>query len=224
MSGSMGPGWNRAHHYHVPPPPPHHHHLCPHHSLCHCHWYHEGPLRVGPGPGVQVETLFLAGRPPTFSLPRLLHIRLWVIFIFTVIIGFFIVIFIVISVINVVIVIVTNFLSLPMPPTYPCQWTVSAVSGSVSEWVVDSFRFGDSYRISELCELVWASLFLPQTKSTLFVSHHFKFCSTYQWISYFHVLEPCLLVIFIFWASLSISSYALLRTSQIHQLVKWRKG
>ena len=32
------------------------------------------------------------------------------------------------------------------PSTYPCQ----SVGGSVS----DSFRFGDSYRISELCELV----------------------------------------------------------------------
>ena len=26
-------------------------------------------------------------------------------------------------------------------------------SGSVSEWVIDSFRFGDSYRISKLCDL-----------------------------------------------------------------------
>ena len=33
------------------------------------------------------------------------------------------------------------------PSTYPCQW----VSQSVSQWV-DSFRFGDSYRISELVE------------------------------------------------------------------------
>ena len=32
------------------------------------------------------------------------------------------------------------------PSSYPCQ----SVSGSV----IDSFRFGDSYRISELCELV----------------------------------------------------------------------
>ena len=32
------------------------------------------------------------------------------------------------------------------PSTYPCQ--------SVVEWVIDSFRFGDSYRIFELCELV----------------------------------------------------------------------
>ena len=29
-----------------------------------------------------------------------------------------------------------------------------SVSGSVSEWVIDSFRFRDSYLISELCELV----------------------------------------------------------------------
>ena len=32
------------------------------------------------------------------------------------------------------------------PSTYPCQ--------SVGEWVIDSFRFGDSYRMSELCELI----------------------------------------------------------------------
>ena len=32
------------------------------------------------------------------------------------------------------------------PSTYPCQW--------VGEWVIWSFRFGDSYRISELCKLV----------------------------------------------------------------------
>ena len=32
--------------------------------------------------------------------------------------------------------------------------TALSVSGSVSEWVSDSFRFGDSYRISELRELV----------------------------------------------------------------------
>ena len=32
------------------------------------------------------------------------------------------------------------------PRSYPCQ--------SVGEWVINSFRFGDSYRISELCELV----------------------------------------------------------------------
>ena len=32
------------------------------------------------------------------------------------------------------------------PNTYPCQ--------SVGQWVIDSFRFGDSYRISELCKLV----------------------------------------------------------------------
>ena len=30
--------------------------------------------------------------------------------------------------------------------SYPCQ--------SVGQWVIDSFRFGDSYRISELCEFV----------------------------------------------------------------------
>ena len=35
------------------------------------------------------------------------------------------------------------------PSTYPCQW--------VGESVSDSFRFGDSYRISELCELVWVT-------------------------------------------------------------------
>ena len=29
-----------------------------------------------------------------------------------------------------------------------------SVSGSVSQWVIHSFRFGDSYSISELCELV----------------------------------------------------------------------
>ena len=34
--------------------------------------------------------------------------------------------------------------------TYPCQW----VSQSVSGLVIHSFRFGDSYRISELCEPV----------------------------------------------------------------------
>ena len=28
------------------------------------------------------------------------------------------------------------------------------VSRWVSEWVIDSFRFGDSYRIFELCELI----------------------------------------------------------------------
>ena len=37
---------------------------------------------------------------------------------------------------------------------------LTPVSGSVSEWVIDSFRFGDSYRISELCELVKCD-FLP---------------------------------------------------------------
>ena len=37
------------------------------------------------------------------------------------------------------------------PSTYPCQWVGQSVSGSV----IHSFRFGDSYRISELCELVW---------------------------------------------------------------------
>ena len=36
------------------------------------------------------------------------------------------------------------------PSTYPCQ--------SVGEWVIDSFRFGDSYLISELCELVYRHL------------------------------------------------------------------
>ena len=33
------------------------------------------------------------------------------------------------------------------PSTYPCQ--------SMGQWVSDSFRFGDSYCISELCELVY---------------------------------------------------------------------
>ena len=33
------------------------------------------------------------------------------------------------------------------PSSYPCQ--------SVGEWVIGSFRFGDSYRIFELCELVY---------------------------------------------------------------------
>ena len=37
------------------------------------------------------------------------------------------------------------------PSTYPCQW--------VSQWG-DSFRFGDSYRISELCELVFKDLMI----------------------------------------------------------------
>ena len=36
------------------------------------------------------------------------------------------------------------------PSTYPYQ----SVGEWVSDWVIDSFRFGDSYRISELCELV----------------------------------------------------------------------
>ena len=35
------------------------------------------------------------------------------------------------------------------PSTYPCQWVSQSVSGSV----IHSFRFGDSYRIFELCEL-----------------------------------------------------------------------
>ena len=35
-------------------------------------------------------------------------------------------------------------------PTYPCQW----VSQSVSGLVIHSFRFGDSYRITKLCEPV----------------------------------------------------------------------
>ena len=39
------------------------------------------------------------------------------------------------------------------PSTYPCQW------------VGDSFRFGDSYRISELCELVTNSCFEPSMVS-----------------------------------------------------------
>ena len=38
------------------------------------------------------------------------------------------------------------------PNTYPCQ--------SVGQWVIDSFRFGDSYRISELCKLVYLVLVL----------------------------------------------------------------
>ena len=37
------------------------------------------------------------------------------------------------------------------PGPYPCQWVGQWVSGSV----IKSFRFGDSYRISELCELVF---------------------------------------------------------------------
>ena len=36
------------------------------------------------------------------------------------------------------------------PSSYPCQ----SVGQWVSQWVIDSFRFGDSYRISELCEIV----------------------------------------------------------------------
>ena len=39
------------------------------------------------------------------------------------------------------------------PTSYPCQ----CASQSVSQSVIDSFRFGDSYRISELCELVMMS-------------------------------------------------------------------
>ena len=40
------------------------------------------------------------------------------------------------------------------PSTYPCQ-----CSGSASEWVSHSqFQIGDSYRISELCELVYRLL------------------------------------------------------------------
>ena len=34
-----------------------------------------------------------------------------------------------------------------LAPTPVSQW--------LSEWVIDSFRFGDSFCISELCELVW---------------------------------------------------------------------
>ena len=37
------------------------------------------------------------------------------------------------------------------PSSYPCQW----LSEWVSQSVIDSFRFGDSYCISELCELVY---------------------------------------------------------------------
>ena len=44
------------------------------------------------------------------------------------------------------------------PSTYSCQ----SVSGSVSA-VGDSFRFGDSYRISELCELVEDAIASPGT-------------------------------------------------------------
>ena len=40
--------------------------------------------------------------------------------------------------------------ALASPSTYPCQSMGEWVSGSV----IKSFRFGDSYRISELCELV----------------------------------------------------------------------
>ena len=41
-----------------------------------------------------------------------------------------------------------NFLdAIASPSTYPSQ--------SVGQSVIDSFRFGDSYRISELCELVY---------------------------------------------------------------------
>ena len=36
------------------------------------------------------------------------------------------------------------------PSSYPCQ----SVGQWVSQSVIDSFRFGDSYRTSELCELV----------------------------------------------------------------------
>ena len=45
------------------------------------------------------------------------------------------------------------------PSSYPCQW--------VSQSVIDSFRFGDSYRISELCELV-------STVKVLFTSTHLE--------------------------------------------------
>ena len=37
----------------------------------------------------------------------------------------------------------------------------------VSEWVIDSFRFGDSYRISELCALVLGIQGLVSDKSCL---------------------------------------------------------
>ena len=42
------------------------------------------------------------------------------------------------------------------PSTYPCQ----SVGQWVSQWVIDSFRFGDSYPISELCDLAKVGSFL----------------------------------------------------------------
>ena len=48
---------------------------------------------------------------------------------------------------------ISSFLdAMASPSTYPCQWVSQWVSGSV----IDSFRLGDSYRISELCELVFS--------------------------------------------------------------------
>ena len=44
------------------------------------------------------------------------------------------------------------FVAIASPSTYPCQSAGQWVSGSV----IKSFRFGDSYRISKLCELVFS--------------------------------------------------------------------
>ena len=40
------------------------------------------------------------------------------------------------------------------PITSPSSYSCQSVGQWLSDWVIDSFRFEDSYRISELCKLV----------------------------------------------------------------------
>ena len=50
---------------------------------------------------------------------------------------------------------------------YSDQWHTPGLGESVSEWMIDSFRFGDSYRISDLCELgLWVRTKRSQLNST----------------------------------------------------------
>ena len=69
------------------------------------------------------------------------------------------------------------------PSSYPCQ--------SVSQWVIHSFRFGDSYRISELCELVTLILMsvevqVPRWRCALCIVHVHVQCQ--RWASCFLLL------------------------------------
>ena len=53
------------------------------------------------------------------------------------------------------------------------------VSETVSQWVIDSFRLGDSYCISELCKLVLPNILYP-----IFLSHIFCYPIFYPIFSY----------------------------------------